>query len=214
MFGCFGGHNFGNGISILPKHSRILAISGGIGSGKSSVVSYLAERGLPHLDMDQVSRDISQKGSETLQQLCQVFSADILTNNDELDRKKLADICFQSPSKTAQLNRIMHPFIWDEVQKWQVQQNKPWVVLEIPLLIESNSLERVDFIVMLITDILLRKQRVLARGFQNEELFERIVQRQCHDKERQKVANFIIQNNHKDQMHAQCEQLLARLAVQ
>jgi len=188
-----------------------LAISGGIGSGKSTAARYFGILGLPHLDMDDVARQVVQKNSHGLRLLTEAFGQDILTTHQTLHRKRLAQRCFQSPDKTQKLNNILHPLIWDHAHIWQKQQTTPWVIFEIPLLIESNTFNRVDFVAIVMARLALRKQRVLARGTQSEEAFNRIVQRQCNDQQRRQVADFIIQNDHKQHMQQQCKKLLQRL---
>ncbi|MDQ6960987.1 MAG: dephospho-CoA kinase [Mariprofundaceae bacterium] len=195
----------------MPKSNRILAISGGIGSGKSTVASYLAKQGLAHLDMDQVSRQVTQVGSYGLQQLTATFGSAILTSHHELDRKALAKLCFASPMHTATLNGILHPLIWEASHAWQEQQKGDWVLFEIPLLIESNSLYRVDQVVMVIANLKTRRQRVLARGFQDETAFEAILKHQCQDEQRIQAADFIIDNDGYSHMHEQCDALLSHL---
>jgi len=197
----------------LPKFNRILALSGGIGSGKSTVAAYLAQLGLAHLDMDQVSRQVSKKGSVGLQQLCTEFGSGILTENSELDRKLLAQTCFASKEKTDKLNSIMHPLIWEASHQWQQLQQSDWVVFEIPLLLESNSMNRVDYVVMVLADLSLRKKRVIARGYQSSKDFDNIVQHQCSDEQRRQAAHFIIHNDQRLHMQNQCKELLTLLKV-
>jgi len=175
---------------------RRIGLTGGIGSGKSTVASMFAELGVPVLDLDQVGRDLLAPGSDALQQIVQVFGATYVLPDGSLDRRALAKHCFASPQKTAELNAIMHPLIWQAEQQWLAEQRGKLAIIEASVLLESGGAKRMDAVVVVMAGQSLRLQRVLGRGFQSEEEFYTILKRQCQDDQRRDQADFLIDNNH------------------
>ncbi|MDX8402798.1 MAG: dephospho-CoA kinase [Mariprofundaceae bacterium] len=172
----------------------VIGLTGGIGSGKSSVASIFIELGIPVLDLDRVGYQVTLPGSEGLAALVKQFG-EVILDDDRLNRAKLAEICFSSDEKTQQLNRIIHPLIWEQADVWKRQQQAIYVVIEASVLIESGGCDRVDYILVVMADMQTRKSRVLARGNINEETFESIVVRQCDDDTRLNYADDLIQND-------------------
>ncbi|MES0371215.1 MAG: dephospho-CoA kinase [Mariprofundaceae bacterium] len=172
----------------------VLGLTGGIGSGKSSVASRFVELRVPVLDLDEVGYQVTLPGSEALAALVKQFGSSIL-DGDGLNRAKLAEICFASDENTRLLNRIVHPFIWQQADAWLQQQDSPYVVIEASVLIESGGCERVDRVLVVMAEEQARKSRVLERANMNDERFESIVARQCDDEIRLNSADYLIQNN-------------------
>ncbi len=171
-----------------------IGLTGGIGSGKSTVAAMFTELDVPVLDLDQVGRALAMPGSLCLQRLVSSFGDGILSPDQSLDRQRLADICFADAAGTAQLNAIMHPMIRQEEQAWLSCQQADFAIIEASVLIESGGAERMDAVIAVLADEGLRRQRVVDRGLQNEERFRSIVSRQCDDAERRRVAEYVIIN--------------------
>jgi len=171
-----------------------VGLTGGIGSGKSTVASMFANLGIPVLDLDQVGRSLAMPGSPCLRRLVDAFGEVILHADGTLDRSRLADICFAEADGTAQLNSIMHPLIKMEEQAWLGCQQAEYAIVEASVLIESGGVERMDAVVVVLADERLRLQRVLDRGKQDEAAFKRIIQRQCDDAMRRQAADYVIVN--------------------
>jgi len=178
--------------------SRVIALTGGIGSGKSTAANIFSDLGVPVLDLDQVGHgclnDVSVKEA-----LVACFGLDILDENQSIQRKTLAARAFAHSQATEQLNHIMHPAILQQEQTWiseqSTQQCTPYVIIEASALLESKGEKRMDAIVVLMADLEIRRQRVMQRGEQDNAAFERILACQCDDALRREKADYILENS-------------------
>ncbi|MBF0281885.1 MAG: dephospho-CoA kinase [Zetaproteobacteria bacterium] len=174
----------------------LLAVTGGIGSGKSTVSHYFAERQLPVLDLDQVGHLLLTEEDVKLALYLQ-FGADICANDGAIDRGKLAARCFLDSAAMATLNGVMHPKIWQYVLQWMdAQPNEKILVIEASVLIEAGFASRVDGVLVVMADRAIRQQRVALRDCCSEERFHQITAMQCSDASRRAVADWVIENNH------------------
>jgi len=174
---------------------RTVGLTGGIGSGKSTVAAMFAALSVPVLDLDAVGRKLLVPGAKALTLLCEAFGSSFVLPDGSLDRSALAAYCFVDAGRTARLNSIMHPLIWQFEQQWLEQQSAPYVLIEASVLLESNAYQRMAAIVVVLADEELRLQRVLARGDRNRQQFDDIVSRQCSDEKRCQHADHLIMNN-------------------
>jgi len=173
---------------------RRIGLTGGIGSGKSTVAAVFTGLGVPVLDLDRVGHDVVAPGSAGLKKLIEAFGNDILNPDGALNRKLLAQRCFSDPEQTRKLNAMMHPLIWQIEESWLQQQQGDYVLIEASVLLESGGADRMDAVIVVLADVALRRQRVLARGDRNESEFNAIVNRQVSDAARREAADFIIAN--------------------
>ncbi len=172
-----------------------VGLTGGIGSGKSSVANIFAGLGVPVLDLDQVGRDLLASGSDGLHQLTAAFGTAILNADGSLNRAHLAHHCFADAAETSKLNNIMHPLIRQAEDEWLKLQQGCYAIIEASVLLESGGESRMDKVVVVLADMELRRSRVLARGDRNSDQFDAIIARQCTDNTRHKYSNLTILNN-------------------
>lgn len=172
-----------------------IGLTGGIGSGKTSVAAMFAELDVPVLDLDKVAREVVSPGSRALSQLIEVFGIEMLHADGTLNRKLMAEHCFNSAENTERLNAIMHPLIWQAEAKWLKQQEGAYVIIEASVLLESGAADRMDAVIVVLASMSLRQQRVMQRGDRGIESFQAIVKRQCGDDLRREKASYIIENN-------------------
>jgi dephospho-CoA kinase len=173
----------------------MIGLTGGIGSGKSTVAAMFAEFGVPVLDLDQVGRKLVTTDDECLCQLVAAFGKKILQADGSLNRKEIAAFCFSDDHETARLNAIMHPLIRREEGRWLDQQQSDYVIIEASVLLESGGEKRMDAVIVILADQAIRLQRVLSRGHQNAMEFHSILARQCDDNMRERMADYVIDNN-------------------
>lgn len=177
-----------------------VGLTGGIGSGKSSVSDLFEELGVPVIDTDVIAHDLVNNNEAILQQISDVFGADILKINGELNRKKLAQIVFHKKENKQSLERILHPEIKSEVihqvQKLISRKKPPaYVIIVVPLLIEAKYHDIIDRILVVIADEAIRVARVQKRDHRTASDIRAIINNQIDDSKRLDQADDIIENN-------------------
>jgi len=172
-----------------------IGLTGGIGSGKSTLAGMLAGLGVPVLDLDAVGRRLHDD-SEVIGELFQAFGSQMLNAQGGIDRGKLAAHCFADAERTLQLNAIMHPRIWRIEENWLAQQQAPYALIEASVLIESGGYVRMDTVIAVMADADIRWRRVEGRQGMSRKRFDAVLARQCNDKRRREVADYLIENNH------------------
>ena len=177
----------------MPKKPLAIGLTGGIGSGKSTAIQMFAQLGIPVLDLDEVGSALLNHKS--VQDDLQKTFGDSVVKNGVVQKKELANIAFSNAKQTANLNQILHPKIQAYEQQWLEKQSSEYVIIEASVLIESGNAERMDALIVVMADEAVRKARVLARGKQDESMFERIVKSQCDDDTRLLMANYLLDNN-------------------
>ena len=176
---------------------RIVAVSGGIGSGKSSVTRVFASRGAVTADADAIARQILERGEPTLSEVARTFGGDLLKEDGSLDRALLASRVFGgegASERVARLNAITHPVI--EARAWSLLRGAPegsLAVYDIPLLIEGDHVDRFDAVVIVDAPIEERVKRLEGRGLSPEDARARI-RAQASSQERRAIATIWIDN--------------------
>jgi dephospho-CoA kinase len=173
---------------------RIIALTGGIGAGKSLVAQYFSELGARVVDADQLSRVAIERGSEGFDEVLLRFGESILRDGD-IDRKALAEIVFSDASARADLEAIIHPRV-RELFTDVVADLAPdeTLIYEIPLLVESNAAANFDLVITVEADLEIRKERLRKRGMFISEI-ERRIAAQASREEREVQADHIITND-------------------
>ena len=176
---------------------RIVAVSGGIGSGKSSVTRVFATRGAVTADADAIAREILEPGEPALSEVARAFGGDLLKEDGSLDRALLASRVFGgegADERVARLNAITHPLI--EARAWSILRGAPegsLAVYDIPLLIEGDHADRFDAVVIVDAPIEERVKRLEGRGVAPEDARARI-RAQASSQERRAIATIWIDN--------------------
>jgi dephospho-CoA kinase len=178
---------------------KTIGLTGGIGSGKSTVSQLLAELGAFIIDADKVGHEIYLPGKEAWHQVTAAFGRDILTVDQTIDRKKLGALVFSSEDNRKKLNAIVHPLMFKDID-WRIKEKraagftKP-IVVEAAILIEANWLPLVDEVWLVVTNKNVVIERVAAqRGLSAKDTEARIAS-QLADAERRRHANLIIDND-------------------
>ena len=172
----------------------VIALTGGIGAGKSTVAQFFSELGANVVDADQLARIAIQRGSEGFDEVIARFGQEILSNGD-IDRKALAAIIFSDPAAKSALEAIIHP----RVQALFAQaraENDPSIrmIYEIPLLVETDAAKKFDFIVTVEADEELRIARLLERGMFISDIKARLAN-QASSQSRTSIADAVITND-------------------
>ena len=173
-----------------------VGLTGGIGSGKSTVAAMLAERGAMIVDADQIARDIVEPGGPALRALVAEFGEQILQPDGALSRAALARIAFTDPAATGRLNAIMHPLIRAEAARRLATQPEPAIVVyDMPLLVESGQDSIVDLVVVVdVPEEIQLDRAVDLRGLDEEDVRRRMAV-QATREVRNAAADVIIDNS-------------------
>lgn len=196
---------------------KIIGLTGGIGSGKTSVADLLRSHGLPVIDADQLARDVVEPGQPALAELADAFGADILHADGTLNRGELAARAFASEDATQRLNDITHPRIMalrDELIDAARDDGEPAVIYDMPLLVENGQHEDMDLVVVVHVDVEKRIERLVnGRGLDEADVRRRIAA-QATDEERLAVADVIIDNNGlREKLEPQVQALVDQISL-
>ena len=192
----------------------VVALTGGIGSGKSTVGQIFAQLGAIVIDSDQLARDVIERGSIGFNEVVAKFGDGILKNG-EIDRQILASLVFKDPTKRAELEQITHPLIRKAFEKVVSSALPDSIVInQIPLLVESNHDYRFDHIITVSASESIRSERLIKRGLTNEQIKQRM-QAQATDQMREDIADSVVVNEKSeqeitDQVEKIWEQLLSK----
>ena len=176
----------------------VVALTGGIGSGKSTVGQIFAQLGAIVIDSDQLARDVIERGSIGFNEVVAKFGDEILKNG-EIDRQILASLVFKDPTKRAELEQITHPLIRKAFAKVVSTASPDSIVInQIPLLVESNHDYKFDHIITVSASESIRSERLIKRGLTNEQIKQRM-QAQATDQMREDIADSVIVNEKSEQ---------------
>jgi len=174
-----------------------VGITGGMGSGKSTICAIFESLKIPVYYSDDRAKAlmISPKIKSKIQEY---FGKNIYKDNNELDRKLLAEIVFNDKSKLDKLNSIVHPAVFEDFRKWvKTHQNYPYIIKEAALMFESKSYKELDFVVNVNAPIEVRIKRILERDKSSRKQILERINKQFTDKKRSELANYTIINNGK-----------------
>jgi dephospho-CoA kinase len=193
--------------------TKIIGLTGGIGSGKTMVARYMESQGVPVYIADDEAKKIMES-DEVTSEISQAFGTEILSEN-AIDRKKLAELVFKSPTKLETLNSIIHPKVKAHFITWvQQHQERPFVVKEAAILFESGSNKDCDKIITVSAPIETRIQRVMERDQSNRETVLQRIHNQWTDEQRAAKSDYVIHNNSVKETESQVNKILNLLKNQ
>jgi dephospho-CoA kinase len=178
----------------MARRLRI-GLTGGIASGKSTVAGRFSELGIPVIDADESSRFVVAAGQPGREAVVARFGEDVLKADGELDRRALRQLIFADPRKRRDLEAILHPLIRADMERRAMQAVGPYVILEIPLLVEGGGRERVDRVLVVDADEATQLQRLMARDGENLEGARAILAAQTNRTIRLKAADDVLVNS-------------------
>lgn len=190
------------------ENVKVVGLTGGIGTGKSTAAAYLKKKGFVHIDADEIGRNITADGSPMLPVLNEIFgpegaygekNVEILRSDGSLDRQALASLVFTDKGRKAQLDKVMFSAIIEEIDRQigmiQESGNAMGILLDAPLLFEAGLDSRCDVVLLLVADEAVRIERVCKRdGVTPQEVRNRI-NSQMRDEEKRKYADVIVENS-------------------
>ena len=195
----------------------VIGLTGGIGSGKSTVARLFGDLGVHWVDADDVAREVVEPGTPALARIAEHFGDEILTSDGALDRAQLRGIVFQEPEERIWLESLLHPIIREELIRQLNPENYPlpYVLLVSPLLLETDQHELVDRIIVIDVPKDVQLERTMARDTNSREQVERIIAAQMSREDRLARANDVIDNDRPlDDVTRQVRELHERLLVE
>ena len=186
-----------------------VALTGGIGSGKSLVGEILEQLGALVIDSDQLAREVIERGSPGYEEVVTAFGDSILSEG-QIDRSKLAAVVFNESDLRKKLESIIHPLVREAAEKLARKLPSGAILInQIPLLVESDGAKRFDYVVTVSADEEIRRERLRLRGLKDYEITQRMAA-QVSDSEREKISNYIIRNDGSiDELTRAVEELMA-----
>jgi len=179
-----------------------VGLTGGIGSGKSTVAACFAELGAPVIDADAIARELVAPGMPALQDIAESFGPGILENDGALKRARLRSLIFSDAAQRARLEAILHPLIRREMEARVAKLTHPYCIFSIPLLLETQQAHRVDRVLVVDTPHYLQYRRVMERDHSSAAEVAAILRAQIGFRERLARADDIITNDN-DLAHLQ-----------
>lgn len=173
----------------------VVGLTGGIGSGKSAVANFFAQRGVPIIDADRIARELVEPGQAALAQITQAFGADLLDSAGQLDRAALRKTIFSDATKRRQLEAILHPRIRATLKDRINQLQARYCIIVIPLLLETGQQDLVDRILVVDAAPETQCQRAQQRDGVSEAEIQAILRTQLPRAQRLNQADDIISND-------------------
>lgn len=171
-----------------------IGLTGGIGSGKTTIAQWFQEKGIPVYNSDFEAKKLMNENEDLIQQLIELFG-DETYKNGEYNRSYVASKVFNDKELLNQLNAIVHPAVFKHFDEWMDNQNSSFVVKEAAILFESGSYKDCDYIISVIADEEKRIDRVAKRDQLNEDQIRNRMKSQWTDQQRIEKSDFIIENN-------------------
>ncbi|MGP1715871.1 MAG: dephospho-CoA kinase [Methylophilus sp.] len=177
--------------------TKVVAVTGGIGSGKSEVCKTFVDLGVPVVDLDDIAHAMSAPGSIAMQTVRQTFGDAMFAADGQLDRARLRELVFADPDALDQLNQIMHPAIRAEAARQIAQHSaSAYVILAIPLLVESRAdWTMIDHVLLVDCSEETQLARVMQRNAFSEAMAQAIIAAQSSRQERLAIADSVIEND-------------------
>ncbi|MBQ7318156.1 MAG: dephospho-CoA kinase [Phascolarctobacterium sp.] len=192
---------------------KIIGLTGGIASGKSTVAAELRKQNVPVFDADEVSRNAVAKGSRGLAMVAEAFGTEYLTVSGEMDRAKISQLVFSDKEALKTLEGILHKIVWDEAEAFLAEakeKNERLAVLDVPLLIECKWHERVDSVWLVAVSKEQQIKRAMIRSGMTEEEVKARIAAQMSLEDKKKFADVVLDNG--GSLEATLEQVHKELA--
>ncbi len=172
-----------------------VALTGGIGSGKSTVADAFAALGVNIVDADIIARQVVEPGTDALRAIADRFGADILLADGSLNRRRLREHIFASPADKTWLNGLLHPLIHQLTQRQIAQATSPYVMWVVPLLVENQLYNKADRVLVIDVSVETQISRTMQRDGVSREHAEKILAAQATRAARLAIADDVIDNN-------------------
>ena len=192
--------------------TKIIGLTGGIGSGKTTVAKYFASKGIPVYIADEAAKDI-MNDKIVVQEVQSIFSENVILDNGLLDRNTIRELVFKDKSKLELLNKIIHPKVKSDFENWLKQHKKAtFVIKEVAILFETNGQKYCDATILVTAPLETRIKRVLERDTTTRENILQIINNQLPEDEKIKLATYVIANENLNITYKSVDKLIEILS--
>ena len=175
--------------------TKIVGLTGGIGSGKTTVAHIFKSLGVPVYNSDKEAKSLMQSSEVIKQELIQLLGEDCYTADGQLNRSFIASKVFEDAVLLEKINAIVHPKVATHFEQWFSKQNTPYIIKEVAILFETKSQYLFDFIITVTAPVEIRIQRVMERDQKTKKEVQAIIDKQLPDSEKIIQSNFVINNS-------------------
>lgn len=198
--------------------TKVLGLTGGIATGKSTADAFFKKKGLPIIDSDQIAHHIYDPGKPAYAKIVTVFGKEVLADDQTINRKKLGQIVFADAQKLDELNQITHPLIYQEIDQQIVLYRKkkvPLVILDAPVLYETHGEGRCDWVLVISLPEGMQLQRLMKRNNLSQKEAQKRIDSQMPLTEKSSRANYLIENTGTiEELEEKLEKLLLKLRAE
>jgi len=184
----------------------IVGLTGGIGSGKTTVAKQFLEMGIPVYIADEEAKRLMRRSKIIRRKLIKLFGTEAYVG-EELNKPFLANIIFNDKNYLQKMNAIVHPKVARHFEKWVLKQDAPYVIKEVAVLFENGGYKACDFVITVTAPIEIRIKRLLKRDNTSKEKIEAIMKNQWTDEEKVKQSHFVIENIELENTKKQVEKI-------
>lgn len=192
---------------------KIIGVTGGIGSGKTTIINYIKEKGFAVYIADDAGKKVMQK-PEIIQQINELFNNEVLLPNGFLDRSKIASLVFNNNEKLQQLNNIVHPAVGLDFEEFKRENSNEKVIFkETAVLFESGSYKNCDATILITAPLEIRIKRVMQRDNISKEQVESRIKNQLSDDEKAALATYIVENIDLKQAFKSIDDIIEKILI-
>lgn len=191
--------------------AKIIGLTGGIGSGKTTIVNYIASKGIPVYIADEGGRKVMQK-PEIINKISTLFEGCVLLENGQLNREKIAALVFDNETLLKGLNSIVHPAVEQDFKEFIKQNdNAQIIVKEAAILFESGAYKNCDVTILITAPREIRIKRVMKRDKINREAVLKRMKNQMSDDKKRLLADFVVQNIDLKQTYDKIDKIIEKV---
>jgi dephospho-CoA kinase len=191
--------------------TKIIGLTGGIGTGKTTVAKYFASKGVPVYIADEAAKEIMNT-KEVIQEVQALFSENVILENGQLNRECIRELVFSDKDKLVQLNSIIHPKVKLDFDIWLKQnEDAPFIIKEVAILFETNGQNYCDATILITAPLETRIQRVLERDTTTKEIILKIIKNQLPEEQKIRLATYVIENENLDKTYEFVDILIKKL---
>ncbi len=191
--------------------TKIIGLTGGIGSGKSTVANYIASKGIPVYIADDEAKRLMEL-DEAKQKIQSLFSESIFKKDQTLNRKRIAELVFNNPSKLQELNAVVHPLVHQHFKNWvKEHENFPFVIKEVAILFETGGNKQCDKVILITAPEDLRIERACNRDNVDRETVLNRMKNQLPEAEKELLSDYVIHNIDLKQTFKEVDVILKKL---